>query len=45
MESTYLEMYSVNAPLQETIGLYGGLISKLLATCVIGSVFISVLFK
>ena len=35
MESTCPEMCSVNVPLQESIGLYGGLISRLLATCVI----------
>ena len=45
MESTYPKMCSVNVPLQETIGLYGGLISRLLAACVICSVFISVLLK
>ena len=45
MESTYPEMCSVNVPLQETIGLYGGLISWLLATCVICSVFVSALIK
>ena len=45
MESTYPEMCSVNVPLQTKIGLYGGLISRLLATFGICSVFISVLIK
>ena len=45
MESTCPEMCSVNVPLQETIGLYGGLILRLLATCVICSVFVRVLIK
>ena len=45
MESTCPEMCSVNVPLQETIGLYGGLISRLLASCVISSVFVRVLIK
>ena len=44
MESTFPEMCSLNVPLQETIGLYGGLISRL-ASCVICSVSMSVLFK
>ena len=35
VESTYPEMCSVNVPLQETISLYGGLISRLLVACVI----------
>ena len=34
-----------NDPLQETIGLYGGLVSRLLATFDIYSVFMSVLIK
>ena len=33
MESTFQEMCSVNIPLQETIGLYGGLISRLYDAC------------
>ena len=45
MESSYPEMSSANVPLQETIGLYSGLISRLLATCVICSMYMSVLFK
>ena len=45
MESTYPKMCSVNVPLQEIICLYGGLISRLLATSVICSVFLSALFK
>ena len=45
LESTCPEMCSVNVPLQETIGLYGGRISRLLATCVIFSVFVSALIK
>ena len=34
-----------NVPLQETIGLYGGLMSRLMATCVLCSVYMNVLFK
>ena len=45
MESTYQEMRSVDVHLHKKIGLYGGLISRLLATCVICSVFMSVLLK
>ena len=45
MESACPEMCSFNVPLHETIHLYGDLISRLLATCVIFSVFMSVLFK
>ena len=45
IKSTFLEVCSDNVALQETICLYGGLISTLLATCIICSVFMSVLFK
>ena len=38
MESTFSEKCSVNVPLLEIIGLYGGLISRLLASCVICAV-------
>ena len=38
METICLEMCSFDVPLQETIGLLGGLISRMLATCVICSV-------
>ena len=38
MESLCLEMFSFDVPLQETIGLLGGLISRMSATCVISSV-------
>ena len=34
-----------NVPLLETIGLFGGLISRLLASCVLCSVYMNVLFK
>ena len=45
MESTCPEMCSVTVPLQEVIGLYGGLISRMLATCVICAVYMNALFK
>ena len=45
MKSTYPRFCSVNVLLQEIIGLRGGHISRLLATNVICSVFMSVLFK
>ena len=45
MESTYPKMCSVNVPLMETIGPYGGHALGLLATCMICSVSMSVLLK
>ena len=44
-EKAGIKSINVFIPLQKTIDLYGGLISRLFATYVICSVFMSVLFK
>ena len=45
MESTCPEMCSVSVPLQETIGLCGGLISRLLVTWCDLLIFMSVFYQ